>query len=193
MEFILAAMLEDYPKTVVVKDGRRATLRPMVAEDRDALLGFFRSVPEEDRWYLKEDTTNPATIDAWVRNLDYDRVLPIVAEVEGKIVADATLHRRVYGALRGVGKVRIVVAPEFRRQGLGMWMLLDLINLAMRAGLDKLLAELVAEKENPAIEAFKRLGFVQEALLPDCAKDPTGRLYDLVIMGKSFYPDWGDY
>jgi len=193
MELALAAMLEDYPKVVVVRDGRRVTLRPMTADDRDGLLEFFRNVPEDDRWYLKEDTTDPATVDAWVRNLDYDRVLPIVAEFEGKIVADATLHRRVYGALRGVGKVRIVVAPEFRRQGLGMWMLLDLVNLAMRSGLDKLWAELVAMKENAAIEAFKRLGFVEEATLSGCAKDPNGRPYDLVILVKSFYPDWGDY
>jgi L-amino acid N-acyltransferase YncA len=193
MELALATMLEDYPKMVVVKDGRRVMLRPMTAEDRDGLLAFFRGVPEEDLWYLKEDTTDPATIDSWVRNLDYDRVLPIVAECDGDIVADASLHRRVHGALSGVGKVRIVVAPEFRRQGLGMWMLLDLVNLGMRSGLDKLWVELVVDKENAAIEAFKRLGFVQEVILPNTARDPSGRQYDLVILVKSFYPDWGDY
>lgn len=186
-------VISGYPKTVVVRDGTRVTLRPMVAADRDKVLEFFQGVPEEDRWYLKEDPTQDEIIDGWVRNLNYDRVLPIVAEVDGHIVADASLHRRPRGAFRSQGKVRIVVAPDFRRKGLGMWMLLDLVNIAMHARLDKLIAELVAEKENPAIEAFKRLGFTIEATLSDMAKASDGHPYDLVYMVKTFYPDWGDY
>jgi len=186
-------VISGYPKTVVVRDGTRVTLRPMVAADRDALLEFFRGVPEEDRWYLKEDPSHEGVIDGWVRNLDYNRVLPIVAEVDGRIVADATLHRRLTGAYRAVGKVRIVVAPDFRRMGLGMWMILDLVNVAMHCRLEKLIAELVVEKEHPAIEAFKRLGFVTEGTPADMAKGPDGRPYDVVYMVKTFSPDWGDY
>lgn len=186
-------VISGYPKTVVVRDGTRVTLRPMVIGDRDRLLEFFRGIPEDDLWYLKEDATREATVDGWVSNLNYNRVLPIVAEDDGRIVADASLHRRPHGAFSHMGKVRIVVAPDFRRKGLGMWMLLDLINIAMHSGLDKLVAELVSEKENAAIEAFKRLGFVTEATLSDVAKAPDGRPYDLVFMVKTFYPDWGDY
>lgn len=186
-------IISSYPKTVVVRDGARVVLRPMVAADRDKLLEFFRGVPEEDRWYFKEDPTQEGVIDGWVRNLNYERVLPIVAETDGRIVADATLHRRPWGTLHATGKVRIVVAPDFRRKGLGMWMLLDLVNIAMHARLDKLVAELVVEKENPAIEAFKRLGFITEATMSDMAKGPDGRPYDVVYMVKTFYPDWGDY
>ena len=186
-------VISGYPKTVVVRDGTRVILRPMVAADRDMILEFFRGVPEEDRWYLKEDPTQDETIEGWIRNLNYERVLPIVAEVNGRIVADASLHRRHKGAFHFVGKVRVVVATDFRRKGLGMWMLLDLVNIAMHARLDKLVAELVADKENPAIEAFKRVGFVPEATLSDMARGTDGRNYDMVYLVKTFYPDWGDY
>ena len=32
-------------------------MRPMMKTDKDALLDFLRPVPEEDRFYLKDDVT----------------------------------------------------------------------------------------------------------------------------------------
>ena len=186
-------MLEAYPKIVVVKDGTRVTLRPMVKEDEEKLKEFFASIPEEDRWYLKEDVADPKVIESWVHDLNYDRVLPIVAEVGGKIVADATLHRRTFGGCKHVGKLRIVVAPEYRSKGLGTWMALDIVNMAMHSGLEKLVTEMVADKQQVAIDGVRQLGFVQEAVLSDYAKDPQGGSHDLVIMIKTFYPDWGTF
>jgi len=186
-------MLRSYPKIVVLRDGTRVTLRPMVKEDEEKLKEFFAGIPEEDRWYLKEDVADPKIIESWVRDLNYDRVLPIVAEVNGKIVADATLHRRTFGGSRHVGKLRIVVAPEYRGKGLGTWMVLDIVNLAMESGLEKLVAELIADKQELAIDGVRRLGFVQEAVLSNYAKDPQGGSHDMVIMVKTFYPDWGTF
>jgi len=186
-------MLDAYPKIVVVKDGTRVTLRPMVKEDEEKLKEFFASIPEEDRWYLKEDVADPKVIESWVRDLNYDRVLPIVAEVGDRIVADATLHRRTFGGSKHVGKLRIVVAPEYRSKGLGTWITLDIVNMAMHSGLEKLATEMVADKQQVAIDGVRQLGFVQEAVIPDYAKDPQGESHDLVIMVKTFYPEWGTF
>jgi len=186
-------MLDAYPKIVVVKDGTRVTLRPMVKEDEEKLKEFFASIPEEDRWYLKEDVADPKVIESWVRDLNYDRVLPIVAEVGDRIVADATLHRRTFGGSKHVGKLRIVVAPEYRSKGLGTWITLDIVNMAMHSGLEKLATEMVADKQQVAIDGVRQLGFVQEAVIPDYAKDPQGESHNLVIMVKAFYPEWGTF
>jgi RimJ/RimL family protein N-acetyltransferase len=186
-------MLQSYPKQVVVKGGTRVILRPMVKEDRDKLKAFFREIPFEDRWYLKEDVADPAVIDSWVDHLDYDRVLPILAEVDGRIVADATLHRRTFGALKGTAKIRVVVGPEYRRRGLGTWMILDILNIAMLGGVERLMAELVAGKEEAALRATEQFGFVREGVIRGGARDPEGNPYDLVIMVKSFPQKWGDF
>jgi len=186
-------MLEGYPKTVVIRDGTRVTLRPMVKEDKEELKEFFARVPEEDRWYLKEDVADPKVIEFWVRDLNYDRVLPIVAEVEGKIVADATLHRRNFGGSKHVGKMRVVVAREYREKGLGTWMAMDIISNALECGVDKLVCELVPDAQQAAFEGLRRVGFVEEAVLRDYVKDPQGGSHDLVMMVKTFYEDWGTF
>ena len=186
-------MIEGYPKIVVVQDGTQVNLRPMVAEDEQKLLEFFQRVPAEDRWYLKEDTADPEIIASWVRSLNYDRVLPIVAEVGDRIVADASLHRHPFGCWTNVAKIRIVVAPEYRGLGLGTWMILDLVSHALQLGLDRLMAELVADKQEAAIDACLSQGFVKEATLPGYVRDSEGNPQDVVMLVKYFHPDWSAF
>lgn len=186
-------MLESYPKIVVINDGSKVSLRPVVAEDRERLKAFFAAIPEEERWYLRNNVADPRVIDGWIRDLNYERVLPIIAEADGQIVAEASLHRRPYGTLKGTGKVRVVVSAEYRGRGLGTWMLLDMVNAAMAVGLEVVMAELVAGKQDAAMESLRHLGFVQQAVLRGCARDPEGNLLDMVVMLKSFYPGWSNY
>lgn len=183
-----------YPKTLTLRDGSTVTVRPLRSVDRDALADFFRRVPEEDRKFLKDDVSRPEVIDAWCREINAARVLPLIAEAEGKVVADATLHRRAAGWLRHVGEVRLVVDPEYRRKGLGSRLVEEIIQLAQaEEGLDKLVAEMTPEK-GAARRAFERLGFRQVAVIPDLVRDQTGTARDLVILvldlGTALLPDW---
>lgn len=51
--------------------------------------------------------------------MDYSRAILLLAELDGKIVGDGTLHHRRAGSRRHAGEVRIVVDPEYRNQGVG--------------------------------------------------------------------------
>ena len=110
-----------YPTVLLTNGGVRVTVRPMVPEDRDELLKFFRRVPARDRFYLKEDVTDPQVINRWAETVDYDQALPLLAMVENQIVADATLHRSRSGARRHLGEIRIVVDPEVTRISSANW------------------------------------------------------------------------
>ena len=48
-----------FPTVYLTQDGAQMTIRPMVPEDKDDLLDFFRRISQEDLFYLKEDVTNP--------------------------------------------------------------------------------------------------------------------------------------
>src|SRR5574337_1461557 len=138
--------LREFPKRVMLRDRTVVTLRPMVREDKNELLAFFRRLPPEDRQFLKDDVTRAEIIEAWVRDLNYDRVLPILAEHEGGIVGDATLHRQAYGWMRHVGEIRVVTDAYFRRRGLASAMAREIFYLALQAGLDKMVAEMGVEQ-----------------------------------------------
>ena len=174
--------LSAYPKDVVLRDETKVVLKPMTEHDAGALLRFFLKIPSEDRYYLKEDVTSPTVTQRWARELDYDRALPLLAWIDGRVVADATLHRQRAGARRHVGEVRILVDPEYRSQGLGTAMIRELATIANESGLEILTFEVVADKEDAAIAAAKFVGFVPVGVLGGHAKDPDSHPRDLVMM-----------
>lgn len=174
-------MLSTYPKTVSLKDWTKVTLWPMQRQDEERLHEFFCRIPEEDRKLLKEDVANRAVIGNWCRQIDYHRVLPILAGVEGKIVADATLHRRQSGWLQHVAEIRVVVDPEYRRKGLGSLLIEDLMLLAIDSKLERLFVELIAD-EVAAVKAFERIGFERVAHLSGFARDRNNTPQDLLVL-----------
>ena len=70
--------------------GDEVTMRPMMKTDKDALLDFLRRVPEEDRFYLKDDVTSASVVSQWAAHLEYCRTLPILAFDGDKVIGDAT-------------------------------------------------------------------------------------------------------
>lgn len=180
--------LADYPKTWNLREGIQVKVRPMTADDRDALVEFFRDTPNEDLRFLKEDVTNPQVIDGWIENLDYDRVLPLVAEADDRIVADASLHRRKEGWRRHLGGLRVAVEPEFREHGLASRLIDELVEIASKEGLDRVYAEVPSDAE-AAMEVFEERGFVKVAEFEQNILDLEGNYHDLTVMHLDL-ADW---
>jgi ribosomal protein S18 acetylase RimI-like enzyme len=174
-------LLIDFPQTWALEDGTQVTARPMVKEDRDKLAEFFKRIPDQELRVLKDDVTGGTVIDQWAQSLDYDRVLPLVVEIGGRIIADATLHRRRQGWRRHLGGVRVVVDPKFRHRGLASRLLAELAEVATREGLMRLYVELPAD-DKPAIELFRARGFKEVARFGDYILDRKGRYHDLVVL-----------
>jgi len=182
-------MLEDYPKRAILRGGQEVILRPMVREDEQKLLEFFQRLPPEDRLFLKDDVTNPNVIHTWAENLDYNRVIPILAERENRVVGDATLHRTRYGWSTHVGEIRLATDPEFRRERLGRILAREIFFLALVLKLDKVVAEMM-EDQHGAVRVFTALGFEQEAILKKHVRDLEGNYHNLMIMGQDVIGFW---
>lgn len=188
-------MLEDYPREIVIKDGTPIILRPLALEDEENLLEFFSRIPEEERWFLRDNVADPAVLREWIRNLDFRRILPLVAvrEDDNRIVANVRIHCRPSECLAHIAHLRILVDPSLRHQRLGTWMLLDAIKLAMDMGIEKLVAEFVSGVEEPAMKAAHKLDFFEQAVLKDYVKDRDGTYHDLIIMVKNLHREWSDF
>jgi RimJ/RimL family protein N-acetyltransferase len=170
-----------YHKEGVLKDGSRVILRPMIKDDREKLLEFFRGLDSRELSFLRNDMRDPAVIDHWVNHIDYGRVFPLLAEAQGRIVGDVTLHMRKVGWKRHLGNVRVVVAKDYQNRGLGTLLINEIVELAGEFGLEKLVAEVHLQALG-AIAVFKKAGFSVKAVFEDLVKDPTGKSSDLVVM-----------
>jgi RimJ/RimL family protein N-acetyltransferase len=169
-----------YRQVFTLRDGTRVLVRPLTVDDRQALLELFLPVPLEDKTYMRHDVSNPEVIHAWIDHLDYEKVLPLVAEVNHKLVGEATLHFRE-GPARHRAEVRIFLAKEFRQRGVGSRMLQALIELAKRRDMHMLEVEVASDQPN-MIKAFRKLGFETRAVLEDYCILPDGDFRDVTLL-----------
>ncbi len=181
--------MKKYPKFVQLKNREQVMLRLMVPEDGEKLLEFFKNLPPDDRLVLRHDTTDPGVIKRWVQEIDYDKVYPVLAEHKNKIIGDATLHMKRFGWQRHIGEIRIVVAKEFRGQGLGRVLIHELLEKAAGVGLHHIQLSFV-ETQAREMKIFERMGFRKIATLPKYVIDVTGQEHDLIIMTTRVSDIW---
>lgn len=177
---MLPDQIKNFREMTTLKDGAYILLRPMNAEDQQRLMEYYSSVSEEDMRFFRHYVKDPAVIRDWCEHLDYSKVLPILALVKDRVVGSASLHFGE-GPKRHIGEVRLFLARDYRKRGLGMKMIRVLIDLARKQGLSILLAEVLAE-QTKVVKAFEMLGFKSQATLDDYFLFPDGETQDVVIM-----------
>jgi ribosomal protein S18 acetylase RimI-like enzyme len=181
MSFSIELELQRFPKVVQLKDGTKATLRQLRPDDEKEFHGLFLSIPEQERMFIKHRVAEIETIRDWCRNIDYGRNLPLVGLIGGKIAGDATLHQQLGGWKRHVGRVSVLVHPEFRGRGLARALISEIVEIARQVGLEKVEAEFIGEQA-AAIKMFALLGFSQLLRLENHVKDMQAVSHDYILM-----------
>jgi L-amino acid N-acyltransferase YncA len=153
----------------------------MTAADRNAILVFARGLPQEDLLFLRVDISDPAAVDIWIRNIEAGLSATLLAFDSNGIVGYATVHRSQVPWMRRVGELRVNVGAAYRARGLGRILTSQIFDLARGLGLRKLMANMTTDQHG-AQAAFRRLGFIPEALLADYVEDRNGKPRDLVMM-----------
>jgi len=180
--------LQKYPKEIKLKDNQACTLRPLRKEDEKSFLGFFQAVPERERMFIKHRVTEPQVIREWCRNIDLGRNLPLLATIDGKIVGDATLHQQLGGWKRHIGRVSVLVLPQYRGRGLARALVSEIVTIARSVGLEKVEAEFIGDQE-AAIKMFAMLGFSNLLRLESYVKDMQAISHDYILMGLDLKTD----
>jgi GNAT superfamily N-acetyltransferase len=172
-------MLRGFPQEAVLRDGKRVLIRPFTAPDTGPLWQFFQSLPADVRRFAWDNIDDPAVVESWGRNINYSQALPLLAFDDHHLVADATLHHRRGGPLRLVGRIKWLIDPAYRGQGLGTILVNNFITIARHQGLRHLTCMLIADLEADAVTTLTGLGFTAYPV-PGYGTDPDGADHDMV-------------
>lgn len=178
-------------KNLALKDQTAVLIREMTTDDLDRSLAFFDSLSAADRAYLRRDVTKREVVERRIAECGSGAAKRLVAIVDGRIVADGTLELSGEDWKQHVGELRLIVAGPHRRQGLGALIARELYRLAIGAKVE----EIVVKMMRPQVAAqsiFKRLGFREEAVLPDYVKDLEGKRHDLIVMRCDIDALWSE-
>jgi len=150
-----------YETLVRLRDGRTVLLRPIKPEDEPLWLEMFQKFSEESVRYrffhIIKDT--PHEMRARYCNIDYDREIGIVAELEEEG------RRQILGVVRLIiesdgkkGEIAFIVADPWQGLGLGSKMVDHMIEICKDRGLETIYA-LTLPNNYRAIRLLKKRGF----------------------------------
>ena len=188
MSFSIELELQKFPLTVKLRDGKRATLRPLKKNDEKDFHKLFLGIPERERMFIKHRVTDIKVIREWCKKIDVGRNLPIVGVIGTKIVGVATLHQQLGGWRRHIGRVSVLVHPDYRGRGLATLLVETIADIARRAGLEKVEAEFIGEQD-AAMKMFALLGFRKLVHLEEYVKDMQAISHDYILMGLELKTD----
>jgi GNAT superfamily N-acetyltransferase len=176
-------MADRFPQEALLRDGRRVLLRLFTENDTAALYDFFQRLPADVRRFAWDRIDSRSLVESWGRELDYAKVLPILAFDGTRVVADATLHRREGSPLRLVGRVKWLLDPDWRGVGLGTVLVNKFIDIARSNGLRHLTCMLISDLEADAVKTLADLGF-DGYTIPGYGTDPDGNQHDMIKLVK---------
>ena len=88
-----------------------AVLMELIQRDLINLMGEV-ALPDEDRLFLRHDVLDPELIRQWTSEVDSARIIPLVADDDGRIVADGTLHPFSQGLTTAILPAIVCWPPE---------------------------------------------------------------------------------
>ncbi len=158
-------------------------VRPAVEEDLDAIVAATWAVAAEGRWLGTEVPFD--------RDLRRERLKTLMsAGTSALLVADAgpeagpgvVGHISVVLAPYGVADIGMLVIEGWRAKGIGTALLEAAISWARAAGAHKLALEVWPDNA-PALQLYRKTGFVEEGRKVRHYRRSNGELWDSTLMG----------
>ena len=167
----------------VAKDGRKVVLRKPRWEDLDDLLEFINSLVEEGADIMRETPVTREEEADWLGKLlasiEKGEIMGVVAEVDGKVVANSEVGRR-RGSQSHVGGLGIATKKGYRGIGIGKELMKTLIEESRKAGLKVLVLD-VFSSNTVAKSLYAKMGFQDAGRIPK-GVFKKGKYIDLLRM-----------
>lgn len=176
-------------KEVVLKDGTGLTVKRMVLDDLDKLMDFYSTLPPSDRKYLRIDVTDRKAVKKRMEDAEKANEIRLVVLKGDKVIARGGLELAHDDWRKHQAELRLIVARDYQRKGVGLMLARELYYQAVENGVKTLVAKMM-KPQTGAKNLVTKLGFHQEAVIPDYVEDQFGRLQDLIIMTCDMESFW---
>jgi len=153
-------------------------VRRAEAGDVDAWFELFEAVAAEGRWIGAEAPVDRVRAhEAFHGSLDADRAARFVAELDGRLVGELSVHRTA-----GVADLGMFVRDGYRGRGVGSALLAACLDWCRSNRAHKVTLS-VWPHNAAGLALYRRFGFAVEGRLVRHWRRRSGELWDAVQMG----------
>lgn len=174
-------------------DKTKVTLRAIKSEDLDPLLSFINRLVDEKRqdkgsllYSGFDEKVKRREEKEWLaetlEGIRRGNIISVLAEVDGKIIANGEVTRGGYDETRHHGHLGLTMVGEFRGKGIGHKVIGTLVKESRRAGLRILEVEFLASNKI-AQQAYEKEGFRPAGMIPGKIFR-SGKYFDGLIMAR---------
>lgn len=169
-----------------INNEMEATIRQAIPADAAELLTIMKKIGQETPYLVMDERGLALTEAEMQENLanlyeSLNNVL-LVAIINNKIVGTASVKAANQPRMEHIGEVGISLLRDYWGYGLGTVMMKELIDWAQASGVIRRLELTVQERNQRAIHVYRKLGFVDEALMPRGAKTDDGEFLNVHLM-----------
>lgn len=176
------------PEKFELKDGRICIIREIEVKDAAETVEYLKTVMGESDFLYSYPEEITLTVDKEEKMIkgfnESENILMLVAEMDGKLIANGQVSRSKKRKMRHRGNVAVTVLKEFWNLGLGKKMLLCLEDHAKVWGLSQLELDYFSGNERGQI-LYEKIGFVKVGEIPNAFVLKDGTRYNNITMVKS--------
>ena len=176
------------PEKFELKDGRICIIREIEVKDAAETVEYLKTVMGESDFLYSYPEEITLTVDKEEKMIkgfnESEDILMLVAEMDGKLIANGQVSRSKKRKMRHRGNVAVTVLKEFWNLGLGKKMLLCLEDHAKVWGLSQLELDYFSGNERGQI-LYEKIGFVKVGEIPNAFVLKDGTRYNNITMVKS--------
>lgn len=165
-------------------------VRPSHPGDARSFRELFRGIVAEERFIRTESVRRRAGHyrKQLTRSWGHDQA-SIVAVAGRRVVGHLSISREEHPVNRHVASIGMMVAPDWRRRGVGAALMDEALRWAREMRVEKL--ALTVYPDNEAARAlYRRFGFVEEGRMTGHSKKAIG-YRDEIVMGRWLIPQPG--
>jgi RimJ/RimL family protein N-acetyltransferase len=127
--------IQSWSRNVTLNDGTQLLLGAQRPTDQEPLWEMVSTLSNDTLAQLADRFTHEL-IENWIKTLDYDKILPIMAfELDGRVVGDATIHFYPSEGKKHIGVFGISIHDDYQGRGLGSYMTRLMIEIGRLKGL----------------------------------------------------------
>jgi len=185
-----AAVTLSFPLQAKLKDGSPVQLVLAGERDVEALRALYRIIVDEGTSYPHDRfPDDDQFMEYWFRGKS--TVGAYVPDRDGAVAMAGAFYLKPNwpGRARQVANAGFIVAPEWRKKGLGWFLGATMLEYARQLGYRSVIFNLVFSENVGARRLWERLGFKELAVLPKTVRKNDGTYQDSVIMFQSLVVD----
>jgi len=187
-------MAEIDPRSFTLRDGRGVVIRSANPDDAPAVLTYLPLVRAESP-YVATHPDDPVFDEAaerafFAKHREADNCVFLLAETpDGEIIGTLGFSGSHRIRERHAGMLGVSLREAWRGQGLGRAMMETLLTWARQCDVIERVALTVMAINEPAIQLYRSLGFVEEGVMRRTHKRDDGGYSDTLIMAIWVGPD----